>query len=726
MIDILLINIHGLVRQERIEFGRDADTGGQTRYVIDLLKHLSEHPQVRKVDMITRRIKDKRVSSDYAQDVEQVGPKARIIRLSCGGNKYLPKEKLWPYLDEFTDRVIEFINRQEDGYHLVHGHYADAGYVAASVASVYGIPLIYTAHSLGRNKLSFLEGAGYSVSEAEQKYRLLTRIQAEEQILYQADLVIASTGYEKEELYGLYGNRAKPEYSIIPPGLELEKFFPYYEYEMPDGSIDELQRQAHHRMARELRRFHYESDKPMIITLCRPDGRKNIDKLIDVYGKDKQLQAMANLAVFAGIRDSIATMPDNEREVLTDMLMKMDQYDLYGKMAIPKNHDPEMDVPELYRIAALKRGVFISTSYLETFGLTFIEASACGLPFVATREGGPADIVKNCESGTLVDIADEKQITDALKQILTDRELWDRLSSNGINGTRANYSWEQHCETYVSRLQKLLEGRQATRWEEPGQGATPFGRRMKELSYLLVADIDDTLTGDEKALSELAQVLKDNRGSIGFAVATGREVSSARKLLEQAGLEHVDIIISSVGSEIYYGDELIPDKGWETHIRKNWKPQQVLSSLEGLADLTLQEEPGAVRAYKKSYDITSGRSPADIEADVHDILYQHRLSCRVIRSHGSFIDILPYRAGKGKAVRYLSAKWNIPYERIITAGNSGNDLDMLTAAVKSVVVANHTEELKRLRRSKRTYFSPKSYAAGVLDGLYHYKVINPV
>src|SRR5690554_3060328 len=108
---IAIINIHGLVRSENIEMGRDADTGGQTRYVIDLIKELSKREGV-EVDLFTRKISDKRVSEDYKQPIEKVGENARIIRLGCGGSKYIRKELLWPYLDEYVDNLISFFRKE--------------------------------------------------------------------------------------------------------------------------------------------------------------------------------------------------------------------------------------------------------------------------------------------------------------------------------------------------------------------------------------------------------------------------------------------------------------------------------------------------------------------------------------------------------------------------------------------------------------------------------------
>jgi sucrose-phosphate synthase len=173
-------------------------------------------------------------------------------------------------------------------------------------------------------------------------------------------MVITSTRHEIKEQYGLYRNKAVPRYRTMPPGIDISKFYPFYHDMLEDGDKSEDARYAQASMLKELDRFFSHPDKPLILALCRPDKRKNISGLIQAYGEDLQLQAMANLAIFAGIRRDIDTMEDNERNVLTQMLLLMDKYDLYGKMAIPKKHNFEHEVPALYRIAAQKLG-FSST-----------------------------------------------------------------------------------------------------------------------------------------------------------------------------------------------------------------------------------------------------------------------------------------------------------------------------------------------------------------------------
>ena len=107
---ICLLSIHGLIRGNELELGRDADTGGQTKYVVDLARALARHPDVAQVDLITRRILDPAVGPDYGIIREPLGDDgARIIRLECGPEEYLPKEQLWDHLDAFTDNLAAWL-----------------------------------------------------------------------------------------------------------------------------------------------------------------------------------------------------------------------------------------------------------------------------------------------------------------------------------------------------------------------------------------------------------------------------------------------------------------------------------------------------------------------------------------------------------------------------------------------------------------------------------------
>jgi sucrose-phosphate synthase len=373
-----------------MEMGRDADTGGQIKYVVELASAVSARKEVRRVDLFTRLIEDKSVSPDYSIPVEEVNPKFRIVRIGCGGRKYIRKELLWPHLDEYVDKTFKFIKRENMLPDIVHGHYPDAGYVALQLSEFFGVPFVFTGHSLGRSKYSKLLNEDMTREEIIKKYKMDRRIAVEEKILALADLIVTSTNQEKKEQYGQYKNHTIPPYAVIPPGIDIETFYPFYHDMHPEHhKTDELAIRAYSSVTEELNRFFLHPEKPVILALCRPDKRKNISGLIRAYGEDLELQAIANLAVFAGIRKRISEKEDNEKDVLTEMLLLMDNYDLYGKMAIPKKHDFEYEVPELYRIVGERKGIFVNVALTEPFGLTLLEASACGVPIVATNDGGP-------------------------------------------------------------------------------------------------------------------------------------------------------------------------------------------------------------------------------------------------------------------------------------------------------------------------------------------------
>ena len=141
---ILLISIHGLIRSNELELGRDADTGGQTLYVVELARALGERDDVERVDLVTRRIVDPAVSEDYAQTADVLSGKVRIIRIDAGPDEYIPKEQLWDHLDSFTDNLADWIREQPRVPDVVHSHYADAAYVGVRLANLTAIPLVHT------------------------------------------------------------------------------------------------------------------------------------------------------------------------------------------------------------------------------------------------------------------------------------------------------------------------------------------------------------------------------------------------------------------------------------------------------------------------------------------------------------------------------------------------------------------------------------------------------
>ncbi len=717
---IMMFSVHGLLRSESMELGRDADTGGQIKYVVEFAKELSNHEMVNKVDLFTRVIADKTVSDDYLQPIEQVTPSFRIVRIQCGGRKYIRKELLWPHLDEYIDKTIKFIKREGAIPDIVHGHYADAGYVSLQLSELFGIPLVFTAHSLGRTKYQKLLEDGMREQDIVKRYKIDHRINIEERVLRQANLVITSTNQEIKQQYGMYENRAYPKFSVIPPGVDSDKFYPFYHDMLPETNTDETEWYAQASILQELNRFFKQPEKPLILTLCRPDKKKNISGLVKAYGEDLELQVMANLAVFAGIRKDISDKEEDTRDVLTEMLLLMDKYDLYGNMAIPKKHDFEHEVPALYRIAAKTKGVFVNVALTEPFGLTLIEASACGLPIVATNDGGPKDIVRNLRNGILVDPSNPRKVAGAIKKIIADNAKWKEFSQEGTVNIEKYYTWAAHTEKYLKQLRHLVTHTSNAEFGT-GRPVSAIGKRLAKLKYFLITDVDNTLIGgDDDDLNMLTELLEHNHEHVGFAISTGRTVDSAVSFLEKYEVPTPDIIISSVGTEIYYGEGRHYDQGWNTHISSKWNRDKVKSILDSVEFLSYQEGE-TQRPFKISYYMEPGK---DRLAVIHSLLAARKCSYNLIYSHQQFLDILPFRASKGKALRYLSYKWEIPLENMLVCGDSGNDEEMLRGEPRGVIVGNYSSELEKLRGLKNIYFAKREFAGGIVEGLQYYDLIS--
>ncbi len=336
------------------------------------------------------------------------------------------------------------------------------------------------------------------------------------------------------------------------------------------------------------------------------------------------------------------------------------------------------------------------------------------------------DIVKNCSNGILVDARKPSEIADAIKSILVDDSKWDELSNNGITGVRNHYSWASHCHKMMQHIREIFPNLQTD--NIPGKTMSkrfsvrpPFGKRLTSSSYLMITDIDNTLVGDNDSMVHLLKLLEQYRESIAWGVATGRSLELTIEAMTEYDIPVPDILICSVGTEIYYGPDLRMDKGWQQHISDKWKPEQIKSTLQKLDFLSSQEAEGQ-RAHKISYYMEDKQN---YFAEVQRRLKEEKLPCEVIYSHGQFLDILPKRASKGKAIKYLKYKYEFPSSKVMVAGDSGNDEDMIRGNDNGLVVGNHSEELEKLRGKARVYFSSKTYAAGIIDGLVHFGFIPP-
>ena len=699
---ITLISLHGLIRAKDPELGRDADTGGQVKYVLELAAELSRHPNVSEVNLLTRQIFDDRVGPDYAQLEEQITEGAKIVRIPFGPKRYLRKEALWPYIEVFIDQTLSYFKRHglPD---IIHGHYADAGLAGAQLARLLHIPYVFTGHSLGRVKRERLSSNKKPLEELEKRYKFSTRIEAEEIALETAAMVVTSTNQEVEKQYAIYEHYVPDRMEVIPPGVDLSEFHPPENEESPP-------------FKKELERFLKEPDKPIILTMARPDERKNLTMLIRVYGESEELKERANLVMLMGCRDDLREMDSGQRRVLKNVLTLIDVYDLYGKIAYPKHHQTQ-DVPDLYRLAHQTRGVFINPALTEPFGLTLLEAAGSGLPIVATNDGGPRDIIANCQNGVLVDPQNQELIEQALLRVLTEPEQWEAWSENGLSGTHEHYSWKRHVDRYLRDVTDILE-HSAT----PVLASSQRPRRLPEFDRLIITDLDNTLTGDDEALREFCEIIRGSE-QVGFGIATGRRIDSAMQLIKEFDLPMPDLLETAVGTELYYGENLTPDLSWRKQINYHWKPdaiRELLDNQEGFYPQPDHEQS----EFKISYELDTELTP-NIQ-QIRRMLREAGIRANVVFSLGMYLDIIPVRAGSDLAMRHLLYKWGFAPEQVLVAGDSGNDEGMLKGRTLGVVVGNYSEELDKLRSWPRIYFAEGRHARGILEGIEYYHFLDHI
>ena len=433
-LSILHLHLHGLFRGRELELGRDSDTGGQTTYVLELARALAASSLVDRVEVLTRQIFDKRISLDYGQTTELIGPGALIRRLPFGPRRYLRKELLWPFLDHLADRLCRQLQAQSRLPHWIHAHYADAGYVGAQLRRRRGIPLVFTAHSLGREKRRLLLAAGEPERLLEPRYGFERRIAAEEMTLANSSLVVTASHQELERQYASYANFRPHRARVIPPGVDRQLFHP----PRPGEAESSLEPHLSPWLAR--------PSLPPLLAICRPDPRKNIPALVEAFAASAWLRRRHNLVLVLGSGSS---------SLAQQVLDQVRLHRLEGSVACPRQLD-RPKIPLLYRWATRRLGVFVNPALTEPFGLTLLEATASDLPLVATRDGGPREIVARCANGLLVDVAVPGALQRCLEEALAHPLRWRRWSAQGLAAVGQHYSWEAHRSTYLAAVAPLL------------------------------------------------------------------------------------------------------------------------------------------------------------------------------------------------------------------------------------------------------------------------------
>jgi D-inositol-3-phosphate glycosyltransferase len=374
-------------------------------YIVEVAKRLARAGV--EVEIFTRA-----TASDEPPTVE-MAPGVRVRHVVAGPFEGLAKEDLPAQLCAFTNGVLRAEAARAPGfYDLIHSHYWLSGQVGWLAKDRWGVPLVHTAHTLAKVKNAQLA----SDDRPEPKARII----GEEQVVAEADRLVANTGVEAGELIHRYG--ADPaRVAVVEPGVDLDRFQP------PAVGREVAARLRARRLLGLPEQGYVVTFVGRIQPLKAPDvllraaaALRECDPAVasrltvviaggpSGSGLDRP-SALIDLSASLGISDTVRFLPPLPRDVLADLYRASDL------VAVP--------------------------SYNESFGLVALEAQACGTPVVAAAVGGLVTAVRDGVSGVLVDGHGAADWARVLGGLLTAPGLVAKLERGAVEHAR-NFSWD--------------------------------------------------------------------------------------------------------------------------------------------------------------------------------------------------------------------------------------------------------------------------------------------
>jgi mannosylfructose-phosphate synthase len=395
---ILMMSLHGYVAAEP-ELGKP-DTGGQVVFVLELAKRLSRLGY--RVDLVTRRF-------EKQPEYDRINEGLRIWRIPFGGRQFIRKEDMHDYLSDFITNFLAATRSRQLKYDFVNSHYWDAGWAGQKIAEELQIPHIHTPHSLGAWKREGMDG---DPAELESTYRFEERVHKEFLIYRSCDHIIATTEEQLNLLQTHYDITDK-HITVIPPGIDENRYTP-----------------ARNLVRQELRQ-RYGLEPETVFTVGRMATNKGYDLLIQSLPTLIELVPEAHLVLAAGGQDS-----ERDREKEAELRALADQIQVSDRITWAQ-YIPDEDMANYYRAAA----VFALSSRYEPFGMTAIEAMACGAPTVITVNGGLHELIDFGTQALFADPNVPQEYGAVLALPLRYPRLAEELSIEGSRFARRNFGW---------------------------------------------------------------------------------------------------------------------------------------------------------------------------------------------------------------------------------------------------------------------------------------------
>lgn len=375
------------------------DTGGMSIYVQNVARELGAREIA--VDIFTRS------HQQSSPPIMEIGQNVRLIHIPSGYNK--EKLELFSYLPDFTKAIYAFKEQEAIEYNIIHSHYWLSGWVGAELASQWRIPHVIMLHTSARAKNHHL---GYSV-EPE------IRAETEQQVLGAANLVVAATQSEKQDLADFYG--VDPlKIAVIPCGVDLDTFRPLLKpFARRALNLDGL---------------------PVVLYVGRLGPEKGVEQLLEavaIVAREWPIQV-----VIVGGED----VDKGEMEHLQSLSRKLGIADM-----IRFHSSVEQDELPLYYSSA---DVLVLPSQYETFGLVAAEALACGLPVIASPVGAIPQLVQEGKTGFILNSSEPADLANILARFINDEDLRQRLAASARTAV-TNLSWANVAERLAQEYGRL-------------------------------------------------------------------------------------------------------------------------------------------------------------------------------------------------------------------------------------------------------------------------------
>ncbi|AGY57190.1 glycosyltransferase [Gloeobacter kilaueensis] len=388
------------------------DSGGQNVYVAQTARHLAALGYA--VDVFTRR------DSAQLPEIVEWQPQVRVIHIEAGPATWVPKEDLLALMDAFEAGVLGYCRQYR--YALVHAHFWMSALVAANIKRLLGLPFVVTFHALGRVRR-------HHQGEADRFSQV--RFEIEERIVGEADRLIAECPQDEEDLICLYG--ADPERIVlIPCGFDPAEFSP---------------------MSKELARaaLGYERDERLLLHLGRLVPRKGIDTVIRAFAHlQHHHRLVARLVIVGGESERADPAHSPELARLVNLARELEV-----AQSVHFTGRRERAVLRHYYSAA---DLFLTTPWYEPFGITPLEAMACGTPVIGSNVGGIKFSVRDNETGYLVAPNDPVALADRVAWLYAHPQLRALMSRRATSRATDLFSWRRVSEAIADLYEQVITG----------------------------------------------------------------------------------------------------------------------------------------------------------------------------------------------------------------------------------------------------------------------------